>query len=220
MTLKKRFIASTLAVAGTAALAFSGYAMTNEPIFHANTGISSAQQTPAPQSLSVAGNQLTASVTSSDPKDYKLDYNDQNNAKHATFEMQTYSDDQDAANALNYFGDQAGTKDTLKDGKAATSQGTLGHVYTHWNQGNWSITTVTPSQAAGGQDPSTFASQVASEINQHPLPSKEVNHGAIVLYSTNESEMANTVKWQSNKHVYQVASDQYQTAIQLSSQSN
>jgi hypothetical protein len=220
MTFKKKLIGSLIAVAGTASLTFGGYAAVSKTVFHANIGISSTQQTPAPQNLTVDGNKLTASITNSDPKDYKLDYNDSNNNRHATFEMQTYDDAQSAADSLNYFGQQDGTKDKLKDGKQATSQGTLGHVYTHWNQGNWSITTVTPSEAAGGPNPATFASQVASQLSQYPLPSENVNHGAIVLYSTNESELANTVRWQANKRVYQVTSDQSNLAIQLSHHAN
>lgn len=220
MQIKKKIITSLIAVAGTASLAFGGYAVADKTVFHANIGISSAQQTPAPQSLTVDGTQLTASVTNSDPKDYQLDYNDSNNNRHATFEKQTFDDAQSASNALDYLGQQDGTADKLKNGHSATSQGTLGHVYTHWNQGNWSITTVTPSEAAGGPNPTTFASQVASQIKQSPLPSKDVNRGAIVLYSNNESELANTVKWQANNRVYQVASDQANLAIQLSHQAN
>lgn len=220
MQLKKKLLGSFIAVAGTALLAFGGYATVNHTVFHANSGISSAQQTPAPQTLTVDGTKLTASVTNSNPKDYQLDYNDDNNNRHATFEKQTYDDSQAAANALDYLGQQAGTKDELKNGNAAVSQGTLGHVYTHWNQGNWSITTVTPSQAAGGPNPTTFANQVANQIKQSSLPAKNVNHGAIVLYSNNEQELANTVKWQADNHVYQVASDQANLAIQLSHSAN
>ncbi|KRM41877.1 hypothetical protein FEZ41_10390 [Lentilactobacillus parafarraginis] len=220
MTFKKRFINSFIAVAGTTALAFGGYTLANNTVFHANTGISSAKQTPAPQSLTVAGTRLTASITNSDPKDYRLDYNDANNTRHATFEMQTFADAQSATDSLNYVGNPDGTKDKLKDGKAAISQGTLGHVYTHWNQGNWSITTVTPSEAAGGQNPTQFASQVASQLSQFPLPNQNVTHGAIVLYANNNSEMANTVKWQENTRVYEVTSDQSNVAIQLSHQAN
>ncbi len=220
MTFKKKMVAVTIAITGTAALAFGGYAIADKTVFHANNQISSAQQTPAPQSLTVDNTTYTASITNANPKDYKLDYHDNQKAQHATFEKQTFDSEQAATDALNYFGKQDGTKNKLKDGTAATSQGTLGQVYTHWNQDGWSITTVTASEAAGGQKPAPFANQIASQLNQFSLPKHDVNHGALVLYSSKESGLVNTISWQSGTHVYQVNSDNADLAIQLSHQAN
>ncbi|GEO69553.1 hypothetical protein [Levilactobacillus acidifarinae] len=169
---------------------------------HAANDVSTVSQTAAPKTATADSAKLTATSTSGTKNNYKVTYTDQGGDQSATFQKKTLGNSQTATDEVDYVGQANGANVKLTKHTTAVAQGTMGHTYVHWTTGKWSVTAVTDNADTSGT-PAQFAKQVNAQLKQASLPDT-TKTGAVTVYSGTENAQANTVKWQSGKHLYAV----------------
>ena len=185
---------------------------------HAANNVSSVTQTAAPTTATADGTKVTATKASGTKQNYRVTYHDQTGDSQATFKQQTLGNAQTAKDEVDYVGKQkTGAPVKLTKQTKAVAQGVMGHTYVHWNTGKWSVTAVTDNADQAGT-PEQFAKQVNRQLKRASLPS-QAKRGAVTVYSGDEAEQANTVQWQSGKHLYTVSGQSAATTVKLAQNS-
>lgn len=186
----------------TAALAILALGSGTALQIHAANDVSSVSQTTAPTTATAAGTKLKAENASGTRQNYQVNYKATDD-QSATYQKTTYGTTSAAKQQVDYVGQSDGATVKLNSDTKAVVQGTMGHTYVHWNQGDWSVTAVTSNADATGT-PKQFAKQVNQQLSKASLP-KKADTGAITVYSQNEDNETNSVTWQDGKQVYKVS---------------
>lgn len=205
---KKLWITAASSLAVLAALG-SGTALT----MHAANDVSSVSQTTAPTTATADSTKVSAKSVSGTKQNYTVKYQDKSGDQNATFQKKTLGTSQTANKEVDYVGKNDGAAVKLTNSTKAVSQGVMGHTYVHWNTGKWSITAVTNNADAAG-NPQQFAKQINKQLQKATLPAN-AKSGSVTVYSGNEGDQANTVKWQSGKHLYTVNGEDAATTVKL-----
>lgn len=209
---KKLWITAASSLAVLAALG-SGTALT----MHAANDVSSVSQTTAPTTATADSTKVSAKSVSGTKQNYTVKYQDKSGDQNATFQKKTLGTSQTANKEVDYVGKTDGAAVKLTNSTKAVSQGVMGHTYVHWNTGKWSVTAVTDNADQAGT-PAQFAKQVNRQLKRASLPS-QAKRGAVTVYSGDEADQANTVQWQSGKHLYTVSGQSAATTVKLAQNS-
>jgi len=182
---------------------------------HAANDVSTVSQTVAPRSVKADSTQLTADQTSGTKQNYTVKYTDKETGdQSATLQKKTYGSSNRAEDQVDYVGrNTQGTTVKLNKSTTAVVQGVMGHIYVHWNQGDWSVTAVASNANVTGT-PTQFAKQVNQQVSATSLP-KDADTGAITVYSDAQTGEANSVTWQNGKQLYTVSGQTADGTVKL-----
>ncbi|KJW12413.1 hypothetical protein [Levilactobacillus spicheri] len=186
---------------------------------HAANDVSSVSQTTAPTTATADSTKLTATSASGTKQNYTVKYRDKTTDQQATYRKQTVGTTATAKDEVDYVGSTTQGATVKLTGKTtAVTQGVMGHTYVHWNTGKWSVTAITDNADQAGT-PTQFAKQINRQLAKADLPS-DAKTGAITVYSGDDANQTNTVKWQSGKQLYTVSGQTAASTVKLAQNSD